>query len=132
MLSIRNGALRPRAVVEVSVDEAATGRGSFSVIAGGRPVPVAVRIEGDRGPARSVEAAAGDIGQIGELRSLSFALPRLASELVVWLHRVTADRDSLPLAVSASLDGGTPVVLDHEGQASVPMTEEQTLLTIRA
>jgi hypothetical protein len=131
-LSIRNGALRPRAVVEVSVDEAATGRGSFSVLADGRPASVAVTIEGGRGPARSIEAAAGDIGQIGELRSITFAFPRLASELKLWLHGVTADRESVPLGVSATLDGDRRVALDHEGQASVPLTDEHTVLRIRA
>jgi amino acid permease len=131
-LAIRNGAMRPRAVVEVSVDEAVTGRGSFSVLADGRSAPVVVTVQGRRGPARSFEAAAGDIGQIGELRSVTFALPRLGPELKVWLHHVTADRDSVPLLVSASLNGEEPLALDREGQASIPLADEQTLLEIRA
>ncbi len=98
---IRQGAFRPRVVVEIRDDRRDGRRSAFSIVAHGRPALADVRLD-DRGGGQSSRASAGEIGDFAALRSCTFAVPATgAAELKVWAHRVTpaGESEGLPATI---------------------------------
>ena len=106
-LMVRKGAFARRLVIEVRQELAVTEQsgGKFMVTDCGRAATQA-RVELDYADGeRTYQAASGAIPEFPELCSAIFHLPGTkAQELLVWLHRVTAEGQSehLPALVKVS------------------------------
>ncbi|HEX2111026.1 MAG TPA: hypothetical protein VHF67_05690 [Gaiellaceae bacterium] len=96
------GALARRLTVELRDDES-EGRARFAVSAGGEPVWSDVRLAYPDGEQR-LEGPGGYLSRFASLLSATFhpvwdgPRARIGRELKVWVHRVTRDGDSEPLA----------------------------------
>jgi hypothetical protein len=82
-----------------------------------------------------VEAAAGDIPRFSSLRTVTIQLPiTLASELKVWVHRVTLEWDSESLPAQLEVHAtGEPARFDlklSEGQVLLPLNDQHSWLRI--
>ena len=123
----RSGAFAPRATVQLRHD-AVSDTGTFALVLAGRPADAEVLLEYGDGE-RGAPAADGEIARFSALRSVRF-VPDWASagaaapgELKVWAHRITAEDESEPLAVTLAYgdgDGAASVVLDPAGCAVLP------------
>jgi hypothetical protein len=149
----RRGAFTPRAVVELretaATGEAALGsrpsapgeerggrssspvaerrepRAVFSVMADGRPLVAAARLDSPEGE-RELQAASGDVPALSSLRGLTFTLPPTrARELKIWTHRVTPDGDSEPLPALVEVRCGS-----ETRQVDLGLSRGQILLPI--
>jgi amino acid permease len=105
----RQGAFKPRAILELRVDERAGGRAFFNIAADGRALVAAIRLRYADGE-ETFQAASGEVGRFAELRSASFELPTTPiRELKVWTHRVSVEghSEALPARLELADAGGT-------------------------
>ena len=126
----RNGTFAPRATAQLRHDLAAD-TAQFSVVVAGRPARAEAVAEYDDG--RRIALADGaPIDRFSALRSVTFTTRLGAAggpppaQLKVWAHRITAEQESEPLAVSLELDAAgarTPLVLDAGGGATLPAAD---------
>ena len=90
-LVLRRGALIPRTVVEVRLNQTRGGRGYFQVVSQGEPlvVPVEMNLFTRQ---ETVQAASGELANLANIRSLSFHLPiTTAGQLKLWFHQISQD-----------------------------------------
>jgi hypothetical protein len=89
VMMVRGGAFRPRVVVEICEDLRRDGAASFSVVVGGQPLPVDVRLRYPQGE-QVLRATRGEVPDFAHLRAVTFDLPATAArEIKVWAHLVT-------------------------------------------
>ncbi len=104
-LMVRQGAFTRRLVIEIRQDAAEEGTGTFRVIDSGRGATQASVRLGYADGERTYQGAIGAISEFPTLSSATFHLRDIsAQELLVWLHRVTAEGYShhLPALVKVS------------------------------
>lgn len=107
LLMVRRNAFAPRAVIELREDQREPGRSAFAVTSRGQPATAEVRLGYARGEER-VQASAGDVRTFSSLRRVHFYLPvTRARQLKVWVHRITADGDSVGLPALVGVDSGS-------------------------
>ncbi|MCL4393264.1 MAG: hypothetical protein M1482_00300, partial [Chloroflexi bacterium] len=107
LLSVRRGAFRPRAVLEVRVERDPDPVAFFNVTMNGEPLQAQVQVTDGEGES-SLRGAAGELGAFTQLRSAAFRLPlRQALELKVWAHQITPQGNSqgLNARVQVGVDG---------------------------
>jgi hypothetical protein len=131
---MRKGGFAPRLVVELREDQRRDGRSLFAVTAGGQPATAEVRLDYKDGEQR-VQMATGELFAFASLRRAVFQLPDTgASELKVWVHRITPEGDSegLParVAVHRGDTQGTVELGLSGGQVVSPLTGEACRLEI--
>jgi hypothetical protein len=111
-LMVRKGAFARRLVIEVRQEPAVTEQsgGTFMVTDCGRAATQA-RVELDYADGeRAYQAASGAIPEFPELCSAIFHLPGTeAQELLVWLHRVTAEGQSEQLPALVKVSSGKAI-----------------------
>ena len=124
----RRGAFAPRVNVELREGDSETA--AFAVTATGRPAESDVRLEYPEGE-RRLRAASGEVPAFPSLRRAIFqARPNVgdtavASELKVWVHRVTQEQESqgVPAHLELRLGEARHVELElSRGQVVVPLT----------
>jgi amino acid permease len=106
VIAARRGAFQPRSVIEIRGDP--SGAGFVSVTIAGSPGDVSIRLDED-GDHRELHGSGDRIHRFETLRSASFHLPSTeARQLKVWVHRISADRESegIPARVRLVSDGG--------------------------
>jgi hypothetical protein len=124
-LMVRRNAFAPRAVIELREDQREPGRSAFAVTSRGQPATAEVQLGYAYGNER-VQASTGDVRAFSSLRRVHFYLPfTRARELKVWVHRITADGDSVGLPALVGVESGSArQELDLElsgGQIVVPI-----------
>ena len=93
-LVLRRGALIPRTVVEVRLEQTRGGRGRFQVVSQGKPLVIPVDINTITRQ-ETVQSASSELANLATIRSLAFHLPATAAgELKLWLHQVNQDDES--------------------------------------
>jgi hypothetical protein len=127
-VTLRQGAARPRMVVELRVDRNAGGRASFNVIGAGSLLPANILLKYDRAE-QCLQAASGDIANFTGLCSVTFQLPATpARELKIWLHQLTPEGDSegLPARVEIQWDSQKQEIdlSSANGQVVLPFNGE--------
>jgi uncharacterized membrane protein YhaH (DUF805 family) len=97
VITLRRGALNKRVVVEVCEELGSTRRHVIRCLAGGHLAEADVTLGyGDR--CEHIKAAAGEITSQERFQSVTINLPAtVASELKVWVHRITAEWVSQPV-----------------------------------
>ncbi|MEZ4659531.1 MAG: aromatic amino acid transport family protein [Caldilineaceae bacterium] len=116
ILVLRPNRRKPRTVVEVRAE---AGRGHFQIVHNGNPLRLAVEIAEFNRQDR-VEAAAGALPNLANVRSLLFHLPSgLEGELKLWLHQVTPEGDSFGLPARCRVHGADGVQ-EHTFTSSQP------------
>ncbi|MDP1849945.1 MAG: helix-turn-helix domain-containing protein [Solirubrobacteraceae bacterium] len=135
----RAGSFAPRATVQLRHDAGADS-GHLAVVVAGRAAPTETVAEYDDGRRRTF-ADGEPIERFSALRSVVFTTGGGAAgappptQLRVWAHRITAEHESEPLAVSLEreADGGarTPVVLDAGGCAPLEPADGATTFVMR-
>jgi hypothetical protein len=124
-MMVRGGAFRSRVVVEICEDLRRDGAASFSVVAGGQPLPVDVRLRYPQGE-QALRATHGEIPDFAQLRAITFGLPATAAqEIKVWAHLVTPAGSSEAMPATLELaDGSAHTSLDLQlcgGQVVLPL-----------
>lgn len=118
------GAFRPQLVVELRADDRVE-HAVVNVTDRGRPVDADVRVESKSG-LDLVRVGQGIVSDLQAVRSLSLSLPPSgARSLKVWLHRVTVDGRSQPLAAEIDVAAGRAYAVDpRSGTVAVPLAPE--------
>ena len=107
VMMVRGGAFRSRVVVEICEDLSRDGAASFSVVAGGQPLPVDVHLRYPQGE-QALRAARGDVPDFAHLRAITFGVPATtAQEIKVWAHLVTPAGSSLGMPATLELANGS-------------------------
>src|SRR5205085_6646411 len=124
--AIRSGAFARRVVVELREDPGERAGAVFAVTASGRPLAVAVTL-GYTDAEQRRRSAHDDVPALASLRHATFELPvRVARQLEVWAHRVSASGESTALpAVAQVHDGAQPQRYDVRlsgGRVIVPLS----------
>jgi hypothetical protein len=131
---VRQGAFRPRAVVEFRTEEELGDRAFFNVTVAGKPMPVDIHLHYDRSR-QQISASSGDIPALSTLRSVVFQLPALQPrELKVWTHQITPEGISQPMPVSLEAQCGQETKsydLKESGQIILPLSGQPCQLTIQ-
>jgi amino acid permease len=100
-LAWRRGSFRSRSVIEVRRE--ASGAGMLTVTACGRPAHASIRVA-ENGSQREVRGSESRLDRFDAVRWASFELPPSdARQLKVWVHGVTPEGDSEPIAAIVSL-----------------------------
>jgi amino acid permease len=134
-LALRQGAFRPRAVVELRTQPPTPESTVVNVVVTGRQVPAEVRFNYHE-PGFPNSSPRGRRSDTGALRSAQVELPASAArELKVWAHRLAPEGGSEGLAAELTVSNGYgrheighPLV---DGQVIVPVTGEALLLEIK-
>jgi hypothetical protein len=121
----RGGAFRSRVVVEICEDLRRPGAASFSVVAGGQPLPVDVRLQYPQSE-QALRTARGKVPDFAHLRAVTFDLPATAArEIKVWAHLVTPVGSSEAMPATLELaNGSVHTSLDLQvsgGQVVLPL-----------
>jgi len=133
-IMLRRGALKTRAVVELRADYSPGGRHLFHVTANGQPAGAQVGLSfGQR--AQQLQAATGEIPDFASLHSATFQLPtRGASELKVWVHKITPEWSSEGLPARLAVHCGDQekefALRPGDGQIVLPVSGEVCRLQI--
>jgi hypothetical protein len=125
VMMVRGGAFRSRVVVEICEDLRRDGAASFSVVAGGQPLPVDVRLQYPQSE-QALRTARGEVPDFAHLRAITFGLPATAAqEIKVWAHLVTPAGSSEAMPATLELaNGSTHTSLDLQlcgGQVVLPL-----------
>jgi hypothetical protein len=107
-----------RRAVAIEIRDAPRGvmEPAFSVVVAGQSRPAEVTLDHDDGTSK-VTGATGPV-RLGSLRRATFTLAgHAARDLKVWVHRVTADGETIGIAGSVQLQGATgpPMPLSRQG-----------------
>jgi amino acid permease len=106
ILMIRQGAFRPRLVIELRDDQRKGESAAFSITACGQPTPMQLQLTYPRNE-QHVFSASDSIQNFEKLSSVQVDLSNLPmknlKELKVWVHSVTTDGDSRALAAIAHI-----------------------------
>ena len=101
-LAWRRGSFRPRSVIEVRRE--ASGTGMLTVTVSGCPADTSIRVAED-GSQREIRGSERRLNRFDAVRWASFQLPRSDTrQLKVWVHAVTPEGDSEPIAATVSLE----------------------------
>ncbi len=114
VIAARRGAFRPRCVIEIRREP--SGAGYVSVTVAGSPGEVSIRLDED-GTQRDIRGSGDRIQRFETLRSATFDLPSTdISQLKVWVHRITGERESeaIPARISLEPEGGAEIATDGE------------------
>src|SRR6266571_9387847 len=106
---VRKGSFARRLVIEVRQEEPAVpeqSSGTFTVTDSGKLATQARVALGYADGERLYQAASGAIPEFPELHSAKFQVPSKAQELLVWLHRVTAEGQSENLPALLRVSSG--------------------------
>ena len=120
-LMVRKGAFARRVVIEVRQDPAAIGQaeGTFMVTDCGQRATQAKVELGYVDGAHFGQAASGAVPHFSELCSAKFSLPGTkAQELMIWIHRVTAEGQSENLPALVKVFSGPEIREFHLDGAS--------------
>jgi amino acid permease len=118
-LVLRHGALTPRTVVEVRLEQTRGGRGRFQVASQGKPLVSTVEINALTRK-ETLQAASGEVANLVNVRSLRFHLPATQlGELKLWLHEINADGESSGLAARCLVHRAAGVE-EHQITATQP------------
>jgi amino acid permease len=102
---IRRGAFTPRTVVELRANHPPRPA-VFTVTSVGQSAPIDIRLNYKSGE-QQLRAATGDIPDFNNLRAITFHLPPTpATELKLWLHRLTPENFSKPLSGRVTVQQG--------------------------
>jgi amino acid permease len=116
-LAWRRGSFRPRSVIEVRRE--ASGAGTLTVTVNGRPADTSIRVAED-GSQRELHGSESRLDRFDAVQWASFQLhPGNTRQLKVWVHAVTPEGDSEPIAATVALepaaDGGAARVGESDG-----------------
>jgi hypothetical protein len=116
-LAWRRGSFRPRSVIEVRRE--ASGAGTLTVTVNGRPADTSIRVAED-GSQRELHGSESRLDRFDAVQWASFQLhPGNTRQLKVWVHAVTPEGDSEPIAATVALepaaDGGVARVGESDG-----------------
>jgi hypothetical protein len=107
MVMLRNGALRPRTVIELRADQRDQEPSWVALTSAGRPAKAEIMLR----YADHEETFDTDRCEVSNSASLRFAQVQLrgnqAEELKIWTHQITPEGDSTPLAATATLQSGS-------------------------
>jgi len=127
-LLVRKGAFARRLVIEVRQEPAVPeqSRGTFMVTDCGK-LATQARVElGYADGERLYQAASGAIPEFSELCSAKFQVPSKAQELLVWVHRVTAEGQSENLPALLRVSSGK-----HSREFHLDGARRQFILPLR-
>lgn len=132
---LRRGALARRLVVELRQDQSLGGTSVISLTANGQPATAQVGLVEHAGSQGEIQAAIGQVPIPRGLRSASIQLPATqASELKVWVHKITPEWRSEPLparlSVRCSGEAKEYDLASRSGQIILPITGEACELEI--
>lgn len=127
----RGGAFARRLTFEVR-DDQRSGRAQFAFLAGERPVSGSVRLEYEEGD-QQPEGLTGEIATLESLRRVILKVRRdegaLPDQLKLWVHRVTAERETESLPATARVSaGGHARAADlslSRGEAVFPFADDE-------
>ncbi len=130
----RQGAFRPRIVVELKVEPSDTDeRATVAVVDQGKPLAGAFRLS----YAHKVEVVCGakvEIALFSLLKNISAEIPAVASrEMKLWLHRITPEGNSVSIVPALQVSDHTGAILQldsRSGQVILPLTSEAVKLEI--
>jgi hypothetical protein len=122
LLFIHRGSFRRQVVIELRADRRGGRKVTFNVTSAGRPASADVRADFGH-ESRAFAAPSGELADVGELRSVTFRLPRSEAQSVkVWLHRVNTDGTSEGLAGHVAVGiGGDAHAVGARGQVVAPL-----------
>jgi hypothetical protein len=101
-LAWRRGSFRPRSVIEIRRE--ASGAGMLTVTVCGCPADTSIRVAED-GSQREIRGSGSRLNRFDAVTWASFQLPPAGTrQLKVWVHAVTAEGDSEPLAATVRLE----------------------------
>jgi hypothetical protein len=125
IMMLKRGALSSRMVVELRDDQRLNGQPGFNVTGSGQAVVAEVQLKYKRDQ-EHLRAASGDIPDFKNLRAISFDLPPTpATELKLWLHRLTPDdfSESMPgrVTVQQGQEKRQVAVASAAGQVVLPL-----------
>jgi hypothetical protein len=101
-LAWRRGSFRPRSVIEVRRE--ASGAGTLTVTVNGRPADTSIRVAED-GSQRELHGSESRLDRFDAVQWASFQLhPGNTRQLKVWVHAVTPEGDSEPIAATVALE----------------------------
>jgi hypothetical protein len=114
-LAWRRGSFRPQSVIEVRRE--ATGGGILTVTVCGSPADTSIRVAED-GSQREIRGSGSRLDRFDAVRWASFQLPPSdARQLKVWVHAVTPEGDSEPIAATVSLEPAADGEVTRVGQS---------------
>jgi amino acid permease len=134
VIIFRRGALNPRLVVELRGDFSHGGQHQFNVTACGEPMVIDARLN-YKNHQQQIQAGHGNIPAFDALQSVIFQLPASnAHELKVWIHKITPEERSQPLAARLTVRAGEEVsefnLNDSAGQVLLPIDSKPYQLEI--
>jgi hypothetical protein len=104
-LAWRRGSFQSQSVIEVRRE--ATGAGMLTVTVCGSPADTSIRVAED-GSQREIRGSESRLDRFDAVRWASFQLPPSDTrQLKVWVHAVTPEGDSEPIAATVSLEPAT-------------------------
>jgi amino acid permease len=125
VIMLQRGALNKRLVVELREDQSRDGQSVFTLTLNGKPTTADVCLVYADGQ-RQVRAATGEIPTFPALRAATFDLPAAeASELKVWVHRITPEWNSVGLPALLAVHCG-----DQEKGFDLNLSSGQVVLPI--
>jgi amino acid permease len=103
-LAWRRGSFRSQSVIEVRREP--SGAGMLTVTVCGSPAATSIRVA-ENGSQREIRGSGSRLHRFDAVRWVSFQLPPSATrQLKVWVHAVTPEGDSEPIAATVSLEPG--------------------------
>jgi predicted nucleic acid-binding protein len=125
VIMLQRGALNKRLVVELREDQSRDGQSVFTLTLNGKPTTADVCLVYADGQ-RQVRAATGEIPTFPALRAATFDLPVAeASELKVWVHKITPEWSSEGLPALLTVHCG-----DQEKAFDLNLCSGQVVLPI--